>query len=207
MTPFKNLQGVAAPLDQPNVDTDQIAPARFLRRPRQEGYGQFLFHDLRFDEKGEIKPDFVLNKPKWKNAEILVVNRNFGGGSSREQAVWCLVDFGIRCVIGSTFGDIFYNNSINHGLLLVKQDESICEKLRNQLHASPGERMSIDLPNQSFSGPDGHRYTFSIEESRKKRLLEGLDEIGLTLLHESLMTRFEADFRQRHPWLFKAPDN
>jgi len=204
MTPFQTLQGIAAPLDQPNADTDQIAPARFLRRPRQEGYSQFLFHDLRFDEKGGEKAEFVLNRPDFKSAQILIVNRNFGGGSSREQAVWCLVDSGIRCVIGSTFGDIFYNNSINHGLLLIKQDENVCKHLRDQLHASPGASLSIDLPNQSFTGPDGHRYTFSIEESRKKRLLDGLDEIGLTFKYETQMRAFETNFRQKHPWLFRV---
>lgn len=204
MTPFNTLQGIAAPLDQPNSDTDQIAPARFLRRPRQEGYSQFLFHDLRFDDKGKEKNEFALNQPAWKSAQILVVNRNFGGGSSREQAVWCLVDYGIKCVIGSTFGDIFYNNSINHCLLLIKQEEEVCKRLRDQLHAAPGSTMSVDLPKQSFTGPDGQHYAFSIEDSRKKRLLNGLDEIGLTLHHENQMKAFETDFRQRHPWLFRA---
>ena len=203
MTPFHTLQGIAAPLDQPNADTDQIAPARFLRRPRQEGYSRFLFHDLRVDEKGLEKVDFVLNHPGFKEAKILVVNRNFGGGSSREQAVWCLVDYGIRCVIGSTFGDIFYNNSINHGLLLIKQDEDVCKQLRDQLHATPGTTMSVDLPNQSFMGPDGQRYSFTIEEIRKKRLLDGLDEIGLTLEYVAQMNAFETDFRKKHPWLFR----
>lgn len=204
MTPFNTLQGIAAPLDEPNSDTDQIAPARFLRRPRQEGYSRFLFHDLRFDDKGQEKNEFALNQPAWKSAQILVVNRNFGGGSSREQAVWCLVDYGIRCVIGSTFGDIFYNNSINHGLLLIKQEEDVCKRLRDQLHAAPGSTISVDLPKQSFTGPDGQHYAFSIEDSRKKRLLNGLDEIGLTLQYEKQMDAFEADFRQRHPWLFRA---
>lgn len=205
MTPFNTLQGIAAPIDRPNSDTDQIAPARFLRRPRQEGYSQFLFHDLRFDQNGQEKADFVLNQPAWRQAQILIVNRNFGGGSSREQAVWCLVDYGIRCVIGSTFGDIFYNNSINHGLLLIKQDETICARLRSELHASPGATITVDLPNQTFKGPDGEKYIFSIEESRKKRLLDGLDEIGLTLQYEPQMAKFETDFRQRHPWLFRTP--
>ncbi len=207
MTPFQTLQGIAAPLDQPNADTDQIAPARFLRRPRQEGYSRFLFHDLRFDANGLEIAEFILNRPPFKEAQILVTNRNFGGGSSREQAVWCLVDSGIRCVIGSTFGDIFYNNSINHGLLLIKQDETICKNLRNQLHATPGASMSIDLVNQSFTGPDGQQYTFSIEESRKKRLLDGLDEIGLTLEYVAQISSFETDFRQKHPWLFRASVN
>lgn len=207
MTPFNTLYGIAAPLDQPNADTDQIAPARFLRRPRQEGYSRFLFHDLRVDENGQDKKDFVLNHPEFRSAQILVVNRNFGGGSSREQAVWCLVDYGIRCVIGSTFGDIFYNNSINHGLLLIKQEENVCKQLREQLHAAPGATMSIDLPNQTFLGPDGHSYTFPIEDSRKKRLLTGLDEIGLTLEYVSQMGAFETDFRQKYPWLFRTRVN
>jgi len=202
MKPFVTLAAIAAPIDAPNVDTDQLAPARFLRKPREDGYQNFLFHDLRFNQDGTQKSDFILNHPSYSHAEILVVNRNFGGGSSREQAVWCLVDYGIRCIIGSSFGDIFYNNAINHGLLLIKESEQTCQTLREQLHAQPGARMSIELDSQRFIDATGVAHSFEIEESRKKRLLLGLDEIGLTLQHTDQMDAFEKSYRAGHPWLF-----
>lgn len=202
MKPFEPIDAIAVPFDSPNVDTDQIAPARFLRRPREEGYGQFLFHDLRLDDQGQQREQFILNQPAYTGAQVMVVNRNFGGGSSREQAVWCLVDYGIRCVIGSSFGDIFYNNSINHGLLLIRESEENCKVLRDQLHASPGAHMKVDLATQTYTAPDGRQHKFEIEESRKKRLLLGLDEIGLTLQYEAQISAFEKQFRTSHPWLF-----
>lgn len=204
MNPFTSLDAVAAPIDMPNVDTDQLAPARFLRKPREDGYQNFLFHDLRFDQDGQMKAGFVLNEPSYRDAQILVANRNFGGGSSREQAVWCLVDYGIRCVIGSTFGDIFYNNAINHGLLLIRQPEDVCHTLRQQLHAKPGAHMSVDLSSQTFVDVNGVKHEFEIESSRKKRLLLGLDEIGLTLEYVAQITAFENKFRKDHGWLFDS---
>jgi len=204
MQPFSSMQAVAAPIETPNIDTDQLAPARFLRKPREEGYENFLFHDLRFNADGSLKPDFVLNDPAYSGAEILVVNRNFGGGSSREQAVWCLVDYGIRCVVGSSFGDIFFNNAINHGLLLIVFDEETCQKLRAQLQAKPGAKLSVDLQTQTLVDPAGEVLPFEIEDSRKKRLLLGLDEIGLTLQFTDQMDAFERRFRADHPWLFGA---
>lgn len=202
MNPFTTLAGIAVPIDAPNVDTDQLAPARFLRKPREDGYQNFLFHDLRFNQDGSQKPDFVLNHPDYAQAQIMVVNRNFGGGSSREQAVWCLVDYGVRCVIGSSFGDIFYNNAVNHGLLLIKESEQTCQALREQLHAQPGARMEIDLESQRFTDANGAVHAFEIEESRKKRLLLGLDEIGLTLQYTVQMDAFESSYRAERPWLF-----
>lgn len=204
MKPFEPIDAVAVPLDSPNIDTDQIAPARFLRRPREEGYERFLFHDLRFDQSGRPKSDFIMNQPAYAHAQVLVVNRNFGGGSSREQAVWCLVDYGIRCVIGSSFGDIFYNNSVNHGLLLIRESEQQCQVLREQLHANPGARIQVDLQSQTYTGPDASVHAFEIEPNRKKRLLLGLDEIGLTLQYESQISDFEKRFEASHPWLFAA---
>ena len=194
MEPFVVLEGVAAPLDQSKVDTDQILPARFLRRPRKEGYGQFLFKDVMED------PAFVLNHAPYRAAKILVADRSFGVGSSREQAPWALSDYGIRCVIAVDFGDIFYLNSLKSGVLPIALDA--CDVLRKQLHARPGATMKIDLPSQTVTGPDGSIYRFEIDAFRKKCLLEGLDEIGVTLQHDAAIAVFEKRYRQRYDWLF-----
>ncbi|HEX6317963.1 MAG TPA: 3-isopropylmalate dehydratase small subunit [Burkholderiales bacterium] len=196
MQPFVVLEGVAAPLDKSKVDTDQILPARFLRRPRKEGYGQFLFRDWMDD------PQFVLNQAPYREAKILVADRNFGGGSSREQAPWALSDYGIRCVIAADFGDIFYFNSLKTGVLPVALSPDACNSLRRQLHARPGAKMKIDLPAQTVTGPEGAAYGFEIDAFRKKCLLEGLDDIGITLQHEAAIAAFEAKYRQRFDWLF-----
>lgn len=194
MQPFVVLEGVAAPIDQSKVDTDQILPARFLRRPRKEGYGQFLFKDLMDN------PAFVLNQAPYRAAKILVADRAFGGGSSREQAPWALSDYGIRCVIAVDFGDIFYLNSLKSGVLPIVLDA--CSDLRKQLHARPGATMKIDLPSQTVTGPDGRSYRFEIDAFRKKCLLEGLDEVGITLQHEKAIAAFESAYRKRYDWLF-----
>ena len=196
MAPFVILEGVAAPLDQSKVDTDQILPARFLRRPRKEGYGQFLFRDWMDD------PKFVLNQPAYKAAKILVADRAFGGGSSREQAPWALSDYGIRCVIAADFGDIFYFNSLKTGVLPIALDFQVCVDLRKQLHEKPGATMKVDLPAQTVTGPDGKTYRFEIDAFRKKCLLEGLDDIGITLQHEAAIAAFENQYRKRFDWLF-----
>ena len=196
MEPFKVLEGVAAPLDQSKVDTDQILPARFLRRPRKEGYGQFLFRDWMDN------PQFVLNQPPYRNAKILVADRAFGGGSSREQAPWALSDYGIRCVIAVDFGDIFYLNSLKSGVLPIALAFEVCLELRKQLHARPGATMKIDLPSQTVTGPDGSTYRFEIDAFRKKCLLEGLDDVGITLQHEAAIAAFENRYRNRYDWLF-----
>jgi len=196
MEPFVILEGVAAPLDQSKIDTDQILPARFLRRPRKEGYGQFLFKDWMDN------PAFVLNQPPYRKATILVAERAFGGGSSREQAPWALSDHGIRCVIAVDFGDIFYLNSLKSGVLPIALDSATCSDLRKQLHAKPGATMRIDLPSQTVTGPDGKRYPFEIDAFRKKCLLEGLDDIGITLQHDAAIAAFERRYRQRYDWLF-----
>ena len=204
MAPFDKLTAVAAPIDQPNVDTDQIAPARFLRRPREDGYADILFHDVRKTPEGAFKPDFVLNKPAYAQAGILVADRNFGGGSSREQAVWALVDSGIRCVIAVSFGDIFYNNSVKHGLLLIRQGAEEAKRIREGLHASPGATMTVDLDAQTFTTPAGTVVAFDIEPSRKRRLRLGLDDIDLTLQHDPAIAEFEQRYRSRRTWLFSA---
>ena len=202
MEPFTVLDGRAAPLDQSNVDTDQITPGRFMRRPRKAGYQDFLFRDLRFRTDGSENPDFVLNQEPFRKARILVADRNFGGGSSREQAPWSLMDYGIRCVIAADFGEIFYNNSLRAGLLPVQLDGAVCLRLREQLHERPGAHVRVDLPQQTVTAPDGAAYLFKIDPSRKHRLLEGLDDIGLTLKHDVEITTFEQAYRQRFDWLF-----
>lgn len=202
MEPFVTLEDVAAPLDRSKLDTDQILPARFLRRPRQAGYQDFLFRDLRFNEDGSERPEFVLNQPAYRSARILVGDRNFGVGSSREQAPWALTDYGIRCVIAADFGDIFHANSHKCGLLPVQLDVGVCMALREQLHARPGVTLRIDLPGQSVTGPDGTVHRFDIDPFRKRCLLEGLDDIGLTLQHERAIAAFEQSYRQTFDWLF-----
>lgn len=202
MEPFVVLEATAAPLDKSNVDTDQILPARYLRRPRTEGYQTFLFRDLRFREDGSEIAEFVLNQPPYRAARILVGDRNFGGGSSREQAPWSLTDYGIRCVIAADFGDIFYLNAIKSGLLPVALDIADCLRLREQLHAQPGASLRIDLPAQTVTGPDGRVHGFQIDAFRKRCLLEGLDDIGLTLQYEPQIGAFEQAYRGRFDWLF-----
>jgi 3-isopropylmalate/(R)-2-methylmalate dehydratase small subunit len=203
MEPFSILTGIAAPFDRPNVDTDQILPARYMRRPRKEGFQDFLFRDMRFDDAGKEMPDFVLNQAAYRRARILIADRNFGGGSSREQAAWSLSDFGIRCVIAADFGEIFYLNSLKVGLLPVQLDIELCLALRKQIHAHPGVLMRIDLPQQLVIAPDGTSHAFKIDPFHKHRLLEGLDDIGYTLKHEAAISAFEQSYRESFSWLFE----
>ena len=202
MEPLVVLEDVAAPLDQSNVDTGHLLPARYLRRPRKDGFQDFLLRDLRFHEDGTENPGFVLNQGPFRKARILVGDRLFGSGSSREQAVWALSDYGIRCVIAADFGDIFYLNSFKVGLLPVQLDIGVCMKLREQLRAQPGVTLRVDLPRQTVTGPDGTTYGFKIDSFRKRCLLEGLDDIDLTLQHDSAISAFERSYRQRFDWLF-----
>ncbi|WP_426954609.1 3-isopropylmalate dehydratase small subunit [Muricoccus radiodurans] len=203
MEPFTQLTAIAAPLALPNVDTDQIIPARFLRRPRDEGFGEMLFNDLRFRSPGEEDPAFVLNQAPYRAAKIIVADHNFGGGSSREHAVWALVDHGIRCVVAISFGDIFHENSVKNGLLLIRLPEERVVSLREALLASPGATVSADLERQILTGPDGIATRFEVEPGRRKRLLLGLDDIGITLRHEAEITAAEKAYRARRPWLFR----
>jgi 3-isopropylmalate/(R)-2-methylmalate dehydratase small subunit len=176
---------------------------RFIRTPRAQGYGPLLFHDLRFDESGAERAGFILNDARFRGAGILVAGRDFGVGSSREQAVWALVDYGIRCVFASSFGDIFFNNAINHGLLLIREDAGILADLRARLHEAPATMISVDLDSQSWQAGDGApARTFEIEPSRKRRLLQGLDEIEMTRQFDSEVRAFEQGYRARRHWLF-----
>ncbi len=187
--PFTRLTAIAAPLEMANVDTDQIMPARFMRRPRDERYAQYGFHDLRFTPEGMVREDFILNRPPFDRAGILVAGRNFGVGSSREAAVYALQALGFRCVVADSFGDIFFNNSLKNGLLPVRLPEAECTALRTTLHANPGAQVTVDLAAQTLTTPDGTAHTFTIPPFARDCLLRGLDEIGFTF---TLLPEIEA---------------
>ncbi|MCP5155287.1 MAG: 3-isopropylmalate dehydratase small subunit [Ectothiorhodospiraceae bacterium] len=202
MEPFVTLRAVAVPVDIANCDTDQIIPARFLRRlPSDGGYDRFLFHDLRFDADGAVRPDFVLNRPEFRGGRIIVADVNWGCGSSRENAVYALLANGIRCVVAPSFGDIHYNNCIRHGVLPVRLPRATCDAMRAALHAAPGGEVTVDLPAQQVVAPDGATHRFEIDAFDKKRLLEGLDDVGLTLGHEAAILAFEARQAREHDWI------
>jgi 3-isopropylmalate/(R)-2-methylmalate dehydratase small subunit len=201
MEPFKPLDAVAAPLPVPNIDTDQIIPARFLWRKRGDGWGNLLFNDLRFNDDGSAKPEFVLNRPEFREARIVVADRNFGCGSSREHAVWSLYDYGIRAVIAPSFGDIFFNNSFQNGLLPIVLPSAAVEALMAALQHSPGTHVGIDLEDQHVSGPGGTLHRFEVDPFRKQCLLAGADEMGFTLSLGGDIDAFEAAYERRISWL------
>ncbi len=200
MEAFTTLTAVAAPFDRLNTDTDQITPGRFLKKWDAD-WANVLFHDLRFKPNGKDRPDFILNQAPFRDAKVLVCNTNFACGSSRESAVHALVAYGFRAVIAPSFGDIFFGNSSKNGLLAFMQDAAICAKLREQLHANPGATMSIDLEAQSFTGPDRTTYSFEIDGFRKHVLLNGLDDIELTMQYEDQIAAHEAGLKQEIPWI------
>ena len=192
MEPFTKLTGVAMPLDRVNVDTDQIIPAVHLKRIERTGYGQFLFGPWRFDANGKPNPDFILNHPSIQNPRFLVAGRNFGCGSSREHAPWALEDYGFRCIIASSFADIFFNNCFQNGLLPVTLPEEQVSALMDKLKQSPGATLSVDLEKQRLWSDDNELvFSFEVDPFRKRCLLDGLDEIGLTLLHEEKISAYE----------------
>ncbi len=195
MEPFRKHTGLVAPLDRVNVDTDQIIPKQFLKRIERTGFGQFLFNDWRFSGQGQKIGDFVLHDPRYQNASILVAGRNFGCGSSREHAVWALADFGFRVIIASSFADIFANNSLKNGLLTVRlTDEQVAEIMR-RVKEIEGYRLTVDLESQRVEDGRGFVATFAVDEFARHCLLNGLDDIGLTLQHESEIAAYEA----QHP--------
>ena len=200
MQAFKNLDAVAVPIARPNVDTDQIVPARYLRKPRKLGFGDYLFRDLRLDKDGRER-DFVLNKPGYRDAKILVAERNFGCGSSREAAVYALWDYGFRAVIAPSFGDIFFGNSFMNGLLLVVLPEADVAALIAALEAKPGAHMQVDLAAQTVAGADGKTYRFDIDAYRKRCLIEGLDELAFTLGQRDAIAAFEQKHAAALPWM------
>jgi 3-isopropylmalate/(R)-2-methylmalate dehydratase small subunit len=200
MQKFDKLTGLAAPLNMVNIDTDAIIPKQFLKTIERTGLGKFLFNDLRFTPDGAEKPDFVLNKPAYRHSQILVAGENFGCGSSREHAPWSLLDFGIRCVIAPSYADIFYNNCFKNGILpLVLPKEQVEELMKD---AEAGLELTIDLAKQTVTGGNRKEYKFDIDPFRKKCLLNGLDDIGLTLEKEKTISTFEDAQKKTQPWLY-----
>jgi 3-isopropylmalate/(R)-2-methylmalate dehydratase small subunit len=201
MEPFRRLDAVAVPMGTPNTDTDQIIPARFLWRKRSDGWGHLLFNDLRFNDDGSEKPQFVLNQLAYRESKVLVADRNFGCGSSREHAVWSLYDYGFRAVIAPSFGDIFFNNSFQNGFLPIVQPIEVVEKLRAALEQDPGAHIVVDLEAQKVTAPDGSEYGFDIDLFRKECLLAGTDEIRFTLGQEDKIAAFEKKYEGGMPWM------
>ena len=192
MKAFTRHTGLVVALDRPNVDTDQIIPKQFLKRIERTGFGQYLFFDWRFTDDGKDNPDFELNRPNAKGATILLVRRNFGCGSSREHAPWALGDYGFEAIIAPSFADIFYNNCFKNGLLPVRLDEQTVDELFKRTAAHPGYRLTVDLESLTVSDEHGLKLTFEVDPFRRHSLLNGLDDIGLTLEHEPLISAYEA---------------
>ena len=201
MTPFTTLTGIAAPLPQVNVDTDMIIPKQYLKTIQRTGLGKGLFDEMRYRDDGSENPDFVLNKPAYRNAEILVAGENFGCGSSREHAPWALLDFGIRCVIAPSFADIFFNNCFKNGILPIVLPQEDVDRLMDDAERGANAVVTVDLQNQEITGPDGGRIGFEVDSHRKRCLLEGLDDIGLTLEKASAIDGFERNAAQSRPWV------
>ena len=201
MDKFTTLTGVAAPLNMINVDTDKIIPKQFLKTIKRSGLGSALFHEMRFADDGSENPDFVLNQPAYRTANILVAGENFGCGSSREHAPWALLDFGIRCVIAPSFADIFYNNCFKNGILPIKLPPEDMEKLFDDADRGANATVTIDLENQVITGPDGGSVSFDIDPFRKHCLLNGLDDIALTLEKDSKIASYEETQKAAQPWL------
>jgi 3-isopropylmalate/(R)-2-methylmalate dehydratase small subunit len=197
MQPFTKLTGVAAPMPIVNVDTDMIIPKQYLKTIKRTGLGAGLFSEMRFNDDGTENPDFVLNKPAYRNASIIVAGDNFGCGSSREHAPWALLDYGIRCVISTSFADIFYNNCFKNGVLPIKVTRDELEKLMDDAERGANATLSIDLEAQEIRGPDGGVVTFEIDSFRKHCMLNGLDDIGLTLEKKDKIDSFEAKLSER----------
>ena len=200
MDKFNQLTGVAAPLPIINVDTDMIIPKQYLKTIKRTGLGKGLFAEMRYRDDGSENPDFVLNKSAYRNAKILVAGDNFGCGSSREHAPWALLDFGIRCVISTSFADIFYNNCFKNGILPVVVSPENLEKLLDDASRGSNAVLSIDLERQEISGPDGGTITFEIDEFKRHCMLNGLDDIGLTMEKAPSITSFEQKIAETRPW-------
>lgn len=213
MKAFNVEQGIVVPIDRANVDTDMIIPKQFLKSIRRSGFGPNLFDELRYLDKGEpgqdcsqrpLNKDFVLNQPRFAGATILLARKNFGCGSSREHAPWALDDYGFRAVIAPSFADIFFNNCFNNGLLPVILDESVVDDLFARVAANEGCQLTIDLNEQQVITPEGDRYGFDIDADRKHRLLNGLDDIGITLSQADAIRAYEEKWRAASPWLFDS---
>ena len=201
MRKFETFSGVAVPMADHNIDTDRIIPARFLKTIKRTGLGVNLFNDIRYNDDGSEKEDFILNQSHYRNSEILVAGDNFGCGSSREHAPWAITDFGIRCVISTSFADIFFNNSFKNGLLLIKVTPEQRDALLEDAARGENARIEIDLENQKIIRPDGEEITFDVDPFRKHCLLEGLDDIGITLQSDDRISSFEEKQKQSMPWM------
>lgn len=200
MRKFETLTGVAAPMASPNIDTDKIIPARFLKTIQRAGLGKNLFNDQRYNEDGSEKPGFVLNQEAYRKAEILVVGDNFGCGSSREHAPWALTDFGIKCVIGTDFADIFFNNSFKNGMLLIKLPKEVVDELMDDAKKGANARLTVDLEAQEITRPNGEKVPFDVDPFRRHCLMNGLDDIGLTMEKGSDIDKFEGKDTNARPW-------
>ncbi|WP_346892849.1 3-isopropylmalate dehydratase small subunit [uncultured Roseibium sp.] len=200
MEKFETLTGVAAPLPIINIDTDMIIPKQYLKTIKRTGLGTALFSEMRYNDDGSENPDFVLNKPAYRNAKILVAGDNFGCGSSREHAPWALLDFGIRCVIATSFADIFYNNCFKNGILPIQVSEDELEKLMDDASRGSNSTMTVDLENQVIKGPDGGEISFDLDPFRKHCLMNGLDDIGLTMEKAPKIDAYETKLAEAHPW-------
>ena len=211
MKKFTTEDGLVMPLDRANVDTDYIIPKQFLKSIKRTGFGKNLFDEARYLDKGlpdqdcsgrPLNPDFVGNQPRYQGASILLARENFGCGSSREHAPWALDDYGFRCVIAPSFADIFFNNCVKNGILLIVLDEKTVDTLFREVSGAPGYRLQVDLAAQTLIKPDGSVLRFDVEASRRHILLNGLDDIGLTLQHADAIAAFERAHQSRAPWLF-----
>ncbi|WP_280540278.1 3-isopropylmalate dehydratase small subunit [Chromohalobacter sp. 11-W] len=212
MRKFDRHQGLVAPMDRANVDTDLIIPKQFLKSIKRTGFGPNLFDELRYLDEGypgqdvanrPLNPDFVLNQLRYQGASVLLARRNFGCGSSREHAPWALEDFGFRVIIAPSFADIFFNNAFKNGLLLITFDEATVDRLFQEAEAEEGYRLDVDLESQQITTPSGETLAFEVDSFRKQCLLEGLDDIGLTLKDADAIADFEQRHRQARPWLFR----
>ena len=200
MDKFTELTGIAAPLPMINVDTDMIIPKQYLKTIKRTGLGKNLFDEMRYDDDGNEKPDFVLNRQAYRNAQILIAGDNFGCGSSREHAPWALLDFGIRCVIAPSFADIFYNNCFKNGILPIALPQEEIDKLMDDAERGANAVITVDLVAQEIRGPDGGTIAFELDPFRKHCLLEGLDDIGLTLQKADAISSYEAGQAEKRPW-------
>jgi len=201
MDKFTTVTGVAAPMPLVNVDTDMIIPKQFLKTIKRTGLGVNLFDEMRYDREGNEIPDFVLNQPAYRSAQILVAGENFGCGSSREHAPWALLDFGIRVVISTSFADIFFNNCFKNGILPIVLPKEDVDKLMDDASRGSNAVLTVDLENQTISGPDGGEISFEVDPFKKDCLINGLDDIGLTLKNEKLIGSFEERYAARAPWI------
>ncbi|MCZ8511284.1 3-isopropylmalate dehydratase small subunit [Paenibacillus filicis] len=197
MEAFKQHTGLVGPVDRVNVDTDAIIPKQFLKRIERSGFGQFLFYEWRFDQQGNVIPEFSLNLPRYQGASVLISRANFGCGSSREHAPWAIQDFGFKVVIAPSFADIFYNNCFKNGILPIKLSEEQVEELFQRTAANEGYQLNVDLENKTINDGQGLSIAFDLDEHRRQFLLQGLDDIGLTLQHEDKITAYEAAHQSR----------